>query len=75
MEIEFLTRDGCAGSEVMHDNLSAAVASLGFQVHVVTLDVGELPADDYRTGFGTPTVLVAGEDLLGLPRPEPASPT
>ena len=75
MQVEFLTRDGCAGSEEMRANLDRAVNGLGLRVEIQVVDVDKLGVDDYRTGYGTPTALLDGEDLLGLTRPQPSLPT
>lgn len=45
------------------------------RAHVDVVDVGTLDRDDYRTGYGTPTILVSGDDLFGQSRPAPAAPT
>lgn len=75
MHIEFLTREGCAGSAAMRANLDAALATSARRVVVDVVDVATLCSDDYRTGYGTPTILVGGEDLLRVPRPAPSAPT
>jgi len=41
----------------------------GFDVQ--TLDVDQLPPSDVRRGYGAPSLLVEGEDLFGMPEPEP----
>jgi hypothetical protein len=73
--IEFLTRDGCANTDAMLANFQVALgrdngepsAARPFTV----VDIGALPDNDPRTGYATPTVLVDGRDLLGLPAPKP----
>jgi hypothetical protein len=75
MRVEFLTRDGCAGSLEMRANLNEAIAGLRQQVRVDAVDVATLAQTDYRTGYGTPTILIEGEDLLGIARSGPAAPT
>ncbi|RMH02000.1 MAG: hypothetical protein D6702_10020 [Planctomycetota bacterium] len=75
LRIQFLTRQGCANTPVMEERLRAALARLGPGFEVEYVDVGELPADDPRTGFGTPTLLVHGRDLFGAVPPGPATPT
>ena len=74
-EVVFLTRKGCPGSTTMLKNLVAALASLGMSDDLVTVDIGELPADDIRTGYGSPTILVDGRDLFGESVTAPAAPT
>ncbi len=75
MHVEFLTRDGCGGSEDMRANLDAALSRLGPGVTLVVIDVDTLAPDDPRTGYGTPTILRDGRELFGLLRPAPAAPT
>jgi hypothetical protein len=75
LRIEFLTRDGCGGSEEMRAHLDTAIASLGSHVVLEVIDVATLDANDPRTGYGTPTILKDGRELFGAPRPAPAAPT
>ena len=75
MHLEFLTRDGCAGSSEMRAHLDEALASLGQALPVHVVDVATLAASDPRTGYGTPTILVDDMDLLGATTPAPAAPT
>lgn len=75
MELEFLTRDGCGGSEELRANLDEVLADLGPHVSLEVIDVETLGADDPRTGYGTPTILRDGKELFGGPRPAPAAPT
>jgi len=72
--VTFLTREGCPKSPAMYANLRAALATHDWAGDPVVVDIGELPEDDPRTGFGTPTVLVDGVDLFGLRTPQPAAP-
>lgn len=74
-KVTFLTRDGCPGSPAMHANLVAALAGLGIAEVPLIVELGTLPADDHRTGYGTPTVLIDGVDLFGLEAPRAAAPT
>ena len=69
--VEFLTREGCANTPAMWRNLLAALREVGAAEGVVKIDAGSLPAADTRRGFGTPTVLVEGRELMGLANPEP----
>ncbi len=74
MDIVFLTRSGCVNSPVMQERLLAAIETLDFKTHLEIIDVGTLPSDDLRTGYGTPTTLVEGMDLFGNPVPKAAPP-
>jgi hypothetical protein len=73
-DLTFLAREGCPGSSAMLANLLAALADLGILEVPLTVDLGELAADDPRTGYGSPTVLVDGVDLFDLAAPRAAAP-
>jgi len=73
--VAFLTRDGCPNSAALMEQLGLALAAAGLSTDVQLVDVGQLPSDDPRTGYGTPTVLVDGVDLFGAPTPRPKPPT
>ena len=73
-EVTLLTRKGCPGSPVMLRNLVAVLTSRGMSGDLVAVDIGKLPQDDIRTGYGTPTVLVDGKDLYGRNVSAPAAP-
>lgn len=74
MDIVFLTRSGCVNTPVMQKRLLAAIETLDFKTHLEIIDVGTLPSDDLRTGYGTPTILVEGMDLFGSPVPKAVPP-
>lgn len=65
--VELLVRPGCANSTVLEERLENVLGSTGTTMSVV--DQEDLAPDDYRRGYSTPTVLVDGQDLFGLPRP------
>jgi hypothetical protein len=67
--IEFLTRDGCVNTPKMRVALEKVMQGAEF----VVVDIGALPRSDYRRGYGTPTVLVEGRDLFGMPKPNPSA--
>ena len=73
----FLTQDRCVNSRAMRSNLDAALSRLGRPVQYAVIDAETLPPNDGRIGYGTPTVLVEGVDLFGLPEPSvpPTPPT
>ena len=73
-EIVFLTREGCPGSPAVLKNLKAALAEIGVTKAPVSVELGDLAKEDYRTGYGTPTILVGGLDLFGRSKPKPATP-
>jgi len=74
MHISFLTREGCASTPVMLERIKAALTATGIRASMTVVDVGSLEVDDPLTGYGTPTVLVGGFDLFGVPLPKPAPP-
>jgi hypothetical protein len=52
----------------MRKNLDAALNSLkGWSYEV--LDLGKLPKGDPRRGYPTPTLLLKGHDVFGMPEP------
>jgi hypothetical protein len=74
VHITFLTRRGCANSPLLRARLAEAMRSLELDATLEVADLATLAATDHRTGYGTPTILVEGEDLFGAPRPLPATP-
>lgn len=73
--VELLVRGGCATSQQLEPRLEAALESRaepGLILRVV--DQGALPTEDPRRGYATPTILVGGADLFGLPEPMPPFP-
>ena len=69
--IEFLGRSGCSHSPTMEKNFVSALKKAGIENKYKYIDLASLPVDDYRRGYGSPTVLINGEDLFGMPRPMP----
>ena len=69
--IEFLGRSGCSHSPAMEKNLVAAFKKVEIEKKYKYIDLASLPKDDYRRAYGTPTVLINGEDLFGMARPRP----
>ncbi|MCH7944608.1 MAG: hypothetical protein IIC73_01135 [Armatimonadetes bacterium] len=75
-EIVFLTREGCMASPKMRALFEGALRRKGLPEAFQIIDMDEVDKDDVRTGYGTPTVLIDGVDLMGAPVPEePAVPT
>lgn len=77
MKIEFLgMREGCPHTSQMRLSLQDAMRELHWDTPIDTLDVNELSEKkDIRAGYGSPTILINGEDLFGAGRPttfEPA---
>lgn len=68
MKIEFLgMKDGCPNTPKMWISLNQALHELSWNIPVDSLDVNELSKKrDLRAGFGSPTILINGEDLFGV---------
>lgn len=71
MDLVFLTRQGCVNTPQMMRNLDAARKALGWPLLYQCVDIGNLPHDDARAGYPTPTLLYKGRDLFGLAVPQP----
>ncbi len=69
--IQFLTREGCPNTPLMRSNLDAALKLVAWDGYT-TVDLASLSEDDLRLGYGTPTVLVDGVDIMGVPMPKSA---
>ncbi|MCH7944595.1 MAG: hypothetical protein IIC73_01065, partial [Armatimonadetes bacterium] len=69
--IQVLTREACPNTPLMRSNLDAALKLLSWDGYT-TVDLASLPEDDVRLGYGTPTVLVDGVDIMGAPKPKTA---
>lgn len=68
--IELLGFPGCPNTPAMRDHLNAALASIGKGWTFTDTDQERLPESDLRRGWPTPTVLVNGRDLFGMPPPD-----
>lgn len=68
-DLVFLTRAGCVNTDTMLARLNVALQAEGLSANYQVIDADTLPAGDPRGGYGTPTVLVAGRDLFGMPEP------
>ena len=68
--LQLLSFPGCPNAEILSANLAQACAEVGLPAslieHVNLVDLGD---DDPRRVWGSPTILVDGADLMGLPRP------
>jgi hypothetical protein len=72
--IEFLTRSGCVQTKMMKVRTDAAIKALGLPNPYAVVDLDTLTADDIRKGYPTPTLLVGGVDVFGMPQPTPPFP-
>lgn len=70
MRIEILGFEGCPNTPAMRERVEKAANAIGLSGKtVVYVDQEKLPEKDVRRGYPTPTVLVDGRDLFGLPVP------
>ena len=76
MKIEFLAMQDCPNMSIMWESLQVALKELHYNQPVDKLDLIALSEkQDKRAGFGSPTILVDGKDLFGLPFPETSNPS
>jgi hypothetical protein len=67
--IELLGFPDCPNTPALRTNLKAALTAVGKGWTFKDTDQERLPEGDLRRGYPTPTVLVNGRDLYGLPVP------
>lgn len=73
LRLEYQYFDGCPQHTTMWENLKQAIIGLEDKTVVVKVQVNDAEIAR-RIGFrGSPTLLIAGEDLEKLPSPEQAS--
>ena len=65
MRVQLLYFDGCPNTPAMRESLREAVQSIDDQIEIEEIDFAQLPATDRRRGYGSPTVLLNGADLMG----------
>jgi hypothetical protein len=68
-QIEFLGFPGCPNTPRLRDSLAAALASMGNGWTFADTNQETLPEGDLRRGWPTPTILINGRDLFGMPAP------
>ena len=69
--IEFLYFDGCPNTPALRKTLEAALTQTSGSFTAV--DLAQLPDDDIRRGYGSPTILINGHELFAMPEPESPS--
>ena len=76
MTIQFLgMKEGCPNTPKMWASLNEALEALQWKVTIDSLDVFLLSEqEDIRAGYGSPTILVNGNDLFGAPTPKTYDP-
>jgi hypothetical protein len=68
--ITFLGSQGCPNTPPLRASLARALALLGNGLEVEDVDQDRLALDDPRRGYPTPTILIDGSDLFGMPSPK-----
>lgn len=74
-DLTFLTREGCSNTAIMRQRLDQALQRMGLPRTYQVIDLATLPDQDHRRGYPTPTLLYAGTDLYGMPKPQPPLPS
>ncbi len=72
-KIELLGFPDCPNTPEMRDQLKAALGTIGGGWTFMDVNQRALPPGDLRRGYPTPTILVDGRDLYGLPVPKTAT--
>ncbi len=67
--LEILTLPGCPNAEAMTDNLTEACRVRGMSCRIEPVSLETLAETDPRRGWGSPTVLLNGVDLMGATKP------
>lgn len=74
--IQFLSLQNCPNVTPMWESLQTALKELQINQTIERLDLNALSEkQDKYAGFGSPTILVNGKDLFGLPFPETYNPS
>jgi len=73
-QLVFLTRGDCVNSATMRAHLDEALKAVGRPLDYQFIALESLPADDARTGYPTPTILLGARDLFGMAPPTPPFP-
>lgn len=73
MNIELLGFPGCPNTPEMRKSLTAALKSIDAGLTFKDVDQETLTESDIRRGWATPTILVNGKDLFGMPQPATAA--
>lgn len=74
LELQFLTRDGCRNTAQMLANLNTGISTGKIAASYNVIRQENLPPNDPRIGYPTPTILMNGRDIFGLPVPQPPFP-
>lgn len=69
MKVQLLYFDGCPNVDAARSALGQALTSAGVEARVEELDVGAAATPPHLRSWGSPTILVDGEDVGGEPTP------
>lgn len=69
MKIELLGFPGCPNTPAIRRNLESALRALNREPEFVEVNLESLGPSDARRGWGAPTILVNGNDLMGMSPP------
>ena len=64
-----LTRPECVNTALRRTRFDSTLERLSLPREYAVVDVATLPGTHVRRRYPTPTILVGGSDLFGLPRP------
>ena len=67
MDIKFLAFSGCPLADPARENLKAALKACGIE-DFEEIDILNEDASEEVRGWGSPTILVNGEDITGIPK-------
>lgn len=67
MKIELVYFAGCPNAAAARANLKTACLALGLKPKWTELDQNDSNAPDYAMRFGSPSILVEGQDVAGGP--------
>jgi hypothetical protein len=70
VKLEFLTRDGCKNTPRMLESLNAAISTGKIRARFTIVHQSALRPEDPRNGYPTPTILMDGRDVFGMPVPQ-----
>ena len=73
MKIQLLSFPGCPHVSESRQRLHRVLASLGVVGHIEEVDLTATQTPDHVRGWGSPTVLVDGEDIAERPAAAPGS--
>ena len=72
--LQVLSFEGCPNAGILSASLEEACAQVGLPVSLIEqVNLADLDDDDPRRGWGSPTILVDGADLMGLEPPAGAA--